>query len=1303
MRFIAAIFFVVLTGISPALAQHMRLTAETDTFRDYTIVNDSLKLAAPFELIVPYLNGDAAYRIIEQEFTGVTLTSEQLAGLGDPSNRLIATTGTPFAEIVNPGTLRKQQVASLRLNIARQNPQSPEEFILARRIVVRVYKDDSPVQAVAPGQTGDRQTAEFSHPLAEGQWYRIPINRNRIYRIDNAYLQNLGINPATIDGRNLQLWGTDGYELPMLNSAQRPQFSQIPILFIGADESNPGASDYFLFYGNSVNREFYDLSTGRYNHRTHPYSTENYVFLRVGPEPGERMSSWSGAAPSRNITTFRDFIWKEDELEKAEPQIKSGTQWLGQRFTPEFQTQTILRDTLPGFVQGSAVDLRATMVARSTSLSSYRFFRGGQEVGQMNMGSIGGLNDATGRAAVSNTLSRTLSNVNLSGDIIELTATYNSTASGSRGWVDHIQIIAERRLRPKNGFLKVFTSGQGSAGEVASYILEGFTQLPVAMDVTDPANPVRITVGGSGSSYSFSYHTAPGRQIAVQSSFTQPRAGEQVINQNLHGVSHFPDYIIVTSDLFLDYAYELAEYREQNDGLSYVVATQEQIFNEFSGGVPDVAAIRDFVKMLYDRGGTNPERIPRYLLLFGNTTYDYKGIERDAPNTNYVFTYQSEESYDRVSSFGSDDFFGLLDNNEGVWSRNTSQERVDIGIGRITAANTGDARIIIDKIKRYEDPATFGDWRTVFSIAADDDVNSSSNDRDLHVLNADVTAERIDFDASGVRLNKIYQFSYPLEITSAGRRFPQASQAFVDAFNNGSLVINYSGHGSEQILSAERLFQSSDIPRLTNRDRPTIFVTVTCSFGRFDDVSDQSGAEKTLFWPNGGSVASFTTTRVVYTSANQEIDNFGMNIQLTLQMTTRDSDGLPKRLGEIYQNVKNTTPGASFNGRKFILLGDPAMRIGLPRNRMNVTSINGSELLEEQTIQVRALDQVNIEGYVLNDDGSVNSSYTGEATVRVFDASRFEELPDLAWRQTSNCFTEGCGWRVQTDLLFSGRVSVENGRYTSRFIVPKDISYSDSTGRIQVYGKSDMGDAIGSFSNFVINGTNPDAVNNRTGPDIFVYLNDPTFMNGGIVNNSPVLNVELEDESGINTTGAGVGHELIGILRSESLPGGERISVLNDFYISDLDDFTRGRIEYPFDRLPDGDYSLKVRAWDVFNNVGESEIHFTVQNQDVLAIRNVYNYPNPMNNFTRFAFEHNQPGEPLDIFIRVYTLSGRPVAHIRDNRISDGNLEMIEWNGYDNDNNRLAAGTYLYHLRVRTDGINGRQTEEKIERLVIIR
>jgi hypothetical protein len=1303
MRFLAVIFIVVLTGISQLHGQHMRVTAETDTFRDYTIVNDSLNLAAPFELLVPYRDGDAFYRIIEQDFGTIRLSGTDLSTIRDETRSLIATGESPFAEVLNPGVHRKQQVASLRLNIARQDVRNPEQFMVARRVVVRVYKEETWVSGALAGPAGIAENV--SHPLAEGQWYRIPIDRNRVYRIDIAYLQSLGINATAIDGRNIQLWGTDGYELPMLNSAPRPQFSQIPILFVGSNESNLAGNDHFLFYGNSVNREFYDEATGRFNHRTHPYSTENYVFLRVGDVPGARIATWSGGSPSRTITTFRDFIWKEEELEKAEPQIKSGTQWLGQRFTPEFQTQTILRDTLAGFVQGSAVQIRATMVARSTSLSSFQFFRGGQSFGQINMGSISGLNDATGRAAVSNVLATTLSNVNLTGNILELTATYNSSASGSRGWVDHIQIFAERRLRPKNNYLKVFTTGQGSVAETATYVLEGFSQQPLAIDVTNPVNPVRIAVDGSGTDFSFNYHTAPGRQIVVQGTFTAPRTGAPVPNQNLHGVTHYPDFIVVTSSTFLDYARELAEYREQNDGLRSVVVTQNQIFNEFSGGVPDVVAIRDFVKMLYDRGGTDPDRIPRYLLLFGNTTFDYKGIERDAPNTNYVFTYQSEESYDRVFSFGSDDFFGLLDNNEGVWSRNTTAERVDIGIGRITAQTTTDARVVLDKIRRYEDPSTFGDWRTVFTFAADDDLNSSSNDRDLHVLNADGTAEHIDFDASGVRLNKVYQFSYPLEITSAGRRYPQASQAFVDAFNNGSLIVNYSGHGSEQTLSAERLFQSSDIPRLNNADRLTIFVTVTCSFGRFDDISDQSGAEKTIFWPNGGSVASFTTTRVVYTSANPEIDNYGMNIQLTIQMTTRDSEGLPQRLGDIYRIVKNTRAGSSFNGRKFILLGDPAMRIGLPRNRMDLTSINEYDLTQpiEETIRIRALDQVNINGHVLNDDGSVNTTYNGEATVRVFDASRFEELPDLPWRQTSNCFTPGCGWRVQNDLLFSGRVSVQNGVFSSRFIVPKDISYSDSTGRIQVYGRSDEGDAIASFSRFVINGTNPDAVDSRTGPDIFMYLNDPAFMNGGVVNNSPVLNVELEDDSGINTTGAGVGHELIAILRSDNLPGGERTTVLNDFYISELDDFTRGRIEYPFDRLPDGDYTLTVRAWDVFNNVGEDEIHFTVQNQDVLAIRNVYNYPNPMHNFTRFAFEHNQPGEPIDIFIRIYTLSGRPVAEIRENRISNGNLEMIEWNGRDNDNNRLAAGTYLYHLRVRTDGMNGRQTEEKIERLVIIR
>jgi len=1297
---------------SPCVVQSQTLVRQdaTDTFSDYVLRNDSLNVDYRFELTIPFAPGRQTWRILEQEIVEIPRSRFEADFL-----ELIladAPTASPVAHPENPGFLRKQQVASLMLHVVRVHPTNPSLLLVTRNLRVRIYTEPIWETSSAVMQRQALSNTSGDSPLANGTWYRIPLTRDGIYQLDRNYLQSLGMPVATLDPRNIQIWTTNGYELPLPNAAERAQLQQIPILVTGEADGRLDAADVVLFYGNSVNRYLFDEQTGTYSHRVHPYSARNFVFITVGSTAGTRLTETNITTPaSTTITTFRDFIWKEEELRRPDNRTKSGTQWLGQQFSTEAfaKTQTILRDTLSGFVQGSDIDIVVEFAARSMRNSRFDVRFGTNLLGSVTTPGIINPTSSTARAATTARLNRTISGASLSGDIFELTATFENTLGGSFGWLDWIRIRATRELRPKQGLLHYFTPDGGQSGTMGNFMLTGFTNTPLVMDVTDPASPVMYRVESAGNSFTVRHTTAPGRRFVAQTQFLRPAAGSSIPNQNLRGITAWPNYIIVTSEALLAEANALATYRAEGGEWRPVVVTQQQIFNEFSGGVPDITAIRDYVRFLYVRAGLDSERIPRHLLLFGNTTFDFKGIQTDARMTNHVFSFQSEESYERVISYGSDDFYVLLDTNEGLWTPTATDtptfERIDMGVGRLPVQTRAEAALMVDKIKLYENPSTFGDWRTLFTFSSDDDINGTSIERDLHVWNADGTAERINRDQSGVRVNKVYQISYPVINSPLGRLAPEATQAFINSINNGTLVMNFSGHGAEQLLTAEQLFRSEDILRLNNRERPTIFVTATCDFGRYDDTDDYSGAEKLMLWRNGGSVAAFTTTRVVFTSSSTTSYNFGLNIQLTQQMVQRDADGLPQTLGDIYRNTKNTTVGATFNSRKFVLLGDPAMRIGLPRSTVAISDINGTPPATgaQPPIALRALDQATISGNLLNPDGSVNTAFNGEATIQVFDADRFVELPNFERRETAGCYTPGCQYRTQNDVIFSGRVSVSNGSFSSRFIIPNDIAYSDTTGRILIYGKDNQNDAVGSFSNIIFNGRNPNAVNDNRGPGIQIFLNDTDFSDGGIVGDSPRLIVLLDDQSGINTAGAGVGHELVAYLTQQS-GGREQTLILNNFYRSELDDFTSGRVEYPLDRLTPGIYTLRVRAWDVFNNVNEEEISFEVTSGEDLRLRNVYNYPNPMSSYTRFIFEHNQAGREMDITIRVFTLSGRPVARIqRSGLITSGNLVQIDWDGRDDDRNLLAAGTYLYHVQVRGTANGSRQTQEKIERLVIIR
>ena len=1284
--------------ISISNAQELREITVTDTYTDYEIINNDLGIYPAFEFMVPVENGIARYSILDQDVIS------QQSPLPE-SKRIalnISSSDNPVDEIVNPGFYRGKEVASLRIHLTRY---SPDAILHTRNIRFRVYK----VQEEVPSSSVNRKSLSIvDHPLASGTWYKIPIGKRGIYQLDASYFSELGIDLGGIDPRNIQLWGTDGYELPERNNISRAEFSQIPILVQGESDGNFDTNDRVIFYKNSPHREFRVGSSFR--HSLHPYSDSTFVFLTIGSSPGERLQADNPGLPaSRTITSFDDFIWKEEELTKTETKQKSGRYWLGQTIPASSSNQfiNIFRDTLPDIDVTSSVLVSAQIYLRSTTSTSFELNFNDELLRNFSISRISGgytsYEDQSARRYLGSNIPAQLTN---SDGILEVDLLMKNTDSGANAFVDYLSFVVKRKLTAKNNQLFFFSPSDGSVNEIADYKMTGFSNTPFVMDVTNPVQPKLLTVNASGSEYSLIYNTDPDNQIIVQANPKTPGAGSIIQNQNLYGTSSYPDYIIVTSELFLDYAQELASHRAQS-GLTPLVVTQNQVLNEFSSGVKDPTAIRDFLKHLWDAAIADGETPPKYLLLFGDTTFDTKNVISNS-FTNHVLTYQTAESIHRTLSYGSDDFFGLMDDSEGLLN---SSARVDLGIGRISAQTRSEAAIAIDKIRRYENPVNDGDWQNLFTFAADDDLPTDPEEnRDLHVENADGTYRRMNLEDKGGRAKKIYLFDYPEEITGAGRQFPAATADFINTINSGTLVMNYSGHGNAQNLTDEELYSSEYVSQLNNRNRLTLFVTATCQFGRYDDINVQSGAEKLVFADNGGAIASFTTTRVVYTSGSPSSLNYGLNIELSRNMIERNENGEPLTLGEIYLRTKNTSIGSQDNNRKFILLGDPALQFALPNKNAQVETINGLDLTVQDTVlTIKALDQVTINGTIRNSSDQVESNFNGEVTITLFDAPRTISIPtDRVWYdEPEDCYlnqntSRQCTYEAENDVLFKGKTLAQNGEYSVTFIIPKDISFSEKKGRIVVYAKNGETTAGGAYRDIIFNGINSNAINDGKGPVLDVYLNDETFINGSLANDTPNLIVELSDSSGINTTGTGVGHEIIATIDTKP----QQTFVLNDFYEGTLNDYTSGRIEYPLENIPEGNYALKVRAWDVHNNPSEQEVFFQVADQEDLVVDNIYNYPNPMNNVTSFTFDHNQQGNPLDVDIRIYTLSGKPVHRIEEYIPPSNTLSSyasIPWNGRDRDNDRLGNGTYIYVLRVTTDTPEGRKTAEKIEKLVIIR
>ncbi|WP_457651320.1 type IX secretion system sortase PorU [Rhodocaloribacter sp.] len=1148
--------------------------------------------------------------------------------------------------------------------------------------------------------------------LADGILFKIPVTEEGIYRIDRAFLSAVGaavgLSPDDVEPNDLQIFGNGGAPLPALNSDDRiPDLAENPVFVRGGGDGSFDDGDVLLFYAAAPRGWRYDTENGTWTHYTHPFSNANYYFLKVGTVPGLRVGQEgfpevAGATvltqvTGRHVVDIDEIVWSKEH--------GSGHTWVSTQIRSGGSRDVFTDLSLPGLVSGE-VTYRIRAAIGSNPVATVVFTANGTQIGQLRAPRpVGRSAEAPTAVPVEGTFTQGVS----AGSSLSLSMRLLDQVNEPQAAVDWVRIFYPKALRAEGGVVRMSTPG-GETGWF-EFVLTGFGSEPQVWDVTEPGTIRRLGVQPSGNSYRVRVLAADPARPRELIAFTEGAAlaldAETVSvtpNQNLHGDKSFPDFIIVTPTVFLEQANELAEHRRQ-DGLNVLVAVIDEIYNEFSGGLPDMRAPRDFFKFYYDRA-TSEDTMLRYALFFGDGHYDFRGLASEENElSNLLFPFETEESFVPDQSFTSDDYFGLLDDNEGIWFyknfRTVSTERVDIGIGRFPVQTVEEAQLMVDKIKKYEDPSTFGPWRSLYTFVADDGPTGLSgldNNFDLHMQNVDQVAELIRTSLSpALNVKKIYAESFE-RVFLNGFRIPEARREIIAALNDGTLLFNYSGHGGPEGLAQEELFTKEDAAALTNKDRQGIFVTATCSFGWWDIEDEQSGAEVLLLNPNGGVVALLTTVRLVYTSGDTTSLNAGLNRALNQILLTPDEDGRPRRLGDVMRLTKNTNVGLQGNSRKFNLLGDPTMRLGMPERTAMVETINGVEVANGST-QMRALDQITLSGTIRTPDGLVDEGFDGQVDVTVFDAVRRVSIIEQVYMPTPY-------YTVREDLIWRGGVQARDGRFTATFVVPKDISYSNEPGRVALYASSDAAQAMGFTENFIVGGTSPNPPKDAVGPEIALFLNDTTFVSGSMTTPEPELIVKFFDQSGLNTVGAGVGHEMLLVI-----DGDESNAVdISDSFRSAENSFRRGEVRRPLPRLEPGFHTLSVRAWDVLNNSGEAALDFYVAEDETLELRNVFNYPNPMSRLTRFVFEHNQPpGTEARIQVRIYSLNGRPIRTLDGDEalfggVLSGGPVQIPWDGRDEDGDRVATGIYLYKVRVEVEREDGeRDVVERIEKLAIIR
>ncbi len=1200
---------------------------------------------------------------------------EEMALPGDPGNSFLFSYETVSE--------RKLLSTLIRIRPVRKNPSTGKhEKLISFQL-----------QYSANGRNSEQKVAGINNfatqsVLANGDWYKFGVTVDGIYKVTASQLQNTGMDPSQLNTAAIRVFGNGGGLLPVLNSAPRKDDLQecaIQVFDLNQDGQLNG-NDYLLFYGQGQHRWTYNSSEKKFLHTTNHYSDTTYYFIsgNAGGSP-KRISTvaslpYSPADP--NVTTFTDYSYYEKDERNY---IKSGRQWYGEVFDVILNQK--FNFSFPNIVPGP-VKLRSSVVGRTVtdfpSSSQFTVECNSTPVLTHTMGNVStNYTSDFGRPSI---LNGTFNNTSSELEVEYTFIPYNATATG---YLDYIELNVQRYLR------------------------FGGNELPFRyLDTTGLGGNIRFTIGNAGSGltlWNISDHnnvtsqdytlqnntlefTAPvsGGGLAEYWLFNQnacltPTFSGKVANQNLHGLSQ-AQYLIITHPTFFNEARRLAEFHEENDQLTSQVVSVFDIYNEFSSGAQDATALRDFIRMFYERS-TSAADLPKYVLLFGDGSYELK--YRLSNNTNFIPTYQSFESLSLIGSYTADDFYGLMDPAEGDF---IGTELMDVGIGRFPVRTPEEAREMVDKVVIYSTVGTIndqtycagtnstrlGDWRNMVCFISDD------QDLNLHQRQSERITKIVQNNYPAYNIDKILIDAYQQVSTPGGQRYPEVNDAITKRVEKGALLMNYTGHGGELGWASESILNNDMINSWRNLNNMPAFITATCEFSRYDDPQRTSAGEFVLLNASGGGICLFTTVRLALA-----FDNELINSDMLRHVFTPVAGEMP-RAGDIIRLSKRDNPG----NRNVTLLGDPALRLAYPKLNIYTTSIEESGT-GTALDTISALSRVTIKGKVTDGGGNLLTNFNGVVYPTIYDKEI--KVYNVVNDQTGIDISLPDSFNLRKNILYKGKASVTNGEFTCSFIVPKDISFQYGNGRISYYAHNGEEDAMGYDQNFIIGGLSGNGLNDQTGPAIQLFMNDENFVYGSITNSTPTVYAVLFDSSGINMVGNGIGHDITAIIDNNP----KLLFVLNDFYESDKDSYQQGRVRYRLDELSEGPHTLTFKAWDINNNSSDATTEFVVSSSAGLALDHVLNYPNPFTTKTQFMFEHNKPCTGMAIQVQVFTVTGKLVKTLDAYQVCEGFRNTpLEWDGKDDFGDQLAKGVYIYRLRIRTaEG----ETAQKTERLVLIR
>lgn len=1120
-----------------------------------------------------------------------------------------------------------------------------------------VKKSPKPVVRATNGAT--RQTSSRyaeNSVLAQGRWVKIGITSDGVYRLTPDFLRQIGFN----DPSRVKLYGYGGHVQDEVIDADN-DFDDLEEVPLYRDEKG------LLFYGNGLTKWTY-TSGAAMAHRINNYARKACYFLTEGDaplsilqaelpttEPEVLVNSWYDAT----LYKKEEFAWYSSGRNLYENyNYANGNQRTYSLTTHDANVSGTLQIA---FTAASSTPTTVTPTVNGTTLAAF---------------TIGSLPEYTRAATGTSTY-----NIYLTGNTVDVTLT---TTAGSDARLNYLKLVYERRFIMSQPYMTVAHNHT----DVIKFLI----------DVNGRSNVVLWRLGRRGQplveipssnkegnvwSYRVS-NPASERYVAVDldADYPTPEYVEDVANQNLHATEATDMVIIVPkSGKLTAQAQRLAEAHERIDGLRTIVVRADQIYNEFSSGTPDATAYRRFMKMLYDRAESE-EDMPRYLLLFGAGVWDNRmytsGLRSKNPD-DYLLCYESENSVSETNSYVMEDYFGLLDDGEG---NSLLTNKVDIGIGRFPVTTESEAGIMVDKTIAYMENKYAGAWKNTVCILGDD------GDNNQHLEMAEEVASIIENEYPGMQVNRIYWDAYTREAGATGYTYPGAVSDIKRQMETGCLMMNYTGHGHARGLSHEFVLTLSEFNSF-NSPRIPLWMTAACDVAPFDMNEDNIG-ETAVKHPTGSAVAFYGTARTVYAQQNVMMNRYFTRFVLGLnEYGQRNTLGDAVRLSK----VNLVTPGGATdytaNKIHYVLLGDPALILGKPTLRVVVDSINGKKMDETaDPAQFQAGSIAHISGHIEDGNGTHQTSFNGALTVTVYDSESLITCLNNSGADEAFTFT------TRDKTLYNGRDSIRNGQFSLTFPVPLDIKYSSETGRMVFYAINNEStlEANGYNEHFVVGGTADDWETDNEGPQIAAYLNREGFIDGMTVNAEPYFVASLEDASGINTTGNGVGHNLE--LSIDNDP--QQTYNLNSYFENDFGDYTRGTLAYSIPRMTNGKHTLRFKAWDVMNNSSEITLHFNVNGSLAPEIVDIFSTQNPATTSTTFVVQHDRPGTTADVKVEVIDLAGRVIWEYTESGTASDGICRIPWNLTTSGGGRLQTGVYLYRATVSTPDSKASSRTNKI-------